>query len=330
MVSPRLSLVLDGQDQPDRAVVYRPRMDANLDALKGCDVQIVQGFKPDFDAFERAGFAPQTVADGAFDLAVVAVPRAKAEARALIADAAQRSQRVIVDGQKTDGIDSLLKEVRKRKEISGVVSKAHGKAFLFDASQGSDDFSDWADPGVLSVIDGFKTRLGVFSSDRVDKASAALVAALPEKLPANLADFGAGWGYLSRHILEREGVKKLHIVEAEAAALDCARLNVDDPRAVFHWADATEFSIKPDLDGIIMNPPFHTTRAADPALGQAFIAAAARCLAPHGQLWMVANRHLPYEAKLAEMFGKVVEIGGTPAFKILQASNPLRARKRPA
>jgi 16S rRNA (guanine1207-N2)-methyltransferase len=305
-------------------------MDANLDALKGCDLQIVQGFKPDFDAFERAGFAPQTAPEGMFDLAIVAVPRVKAEARALIADAATRGVRVVVDGQKTDGIDSLLKDVRKRAPITALVSKAHGKAFMFDGTTGTADFSDWADPGVLSIVEDFKTRLGVFSSDRIDKASAALVAALPEKLPATVADFGAGWGYLSRHILTHEGVKKLHIVEAEAAALDCARLNVDDPRAVFHWADATEFTVKPGLDGIIMNPPFHTTRAADPALGQAFIASAARCLAPHGHLWMVANRHLPYEAKLAEMFGTVVEIGGTPAFKILQASKPLRASKRTA
>jgi 16S rRNA (guanine1207-N2)-methyltransferase len=125
-----------------------------------------------------------------------------------------------------------------------------------------------------------------------------------------------------------EGVKKLHIIEAEATALDCARANITDDRAVFHWADVTTHEAKPAYDGIIMNPPFHTTRAADPGLGQAFIASAARCLAPHGHLWMVANRHLPYEATLSEHFGLVAEIGGTPAFKILQASKPLRTGKR--
>lgn len=324
MVSPRLTLVLDGQDQPARVVVYRPRAGADLSALAGAHVQIVQGFKPDFDAFQLQDHDTCTTPDGAFDLAIVAVPRAKAEARALIADAAARSARVVVDGQKTDGIDSLLKEVRKRTEVIALVSKAHGKAFLFEGG----DFSDWADPGALTVVDDFVTRLGVFSADRVDKASAALIAALPEKLPARLADFGAGWGYLSRHILTHEGVKQLHVVEAESRALECARANIDDPRAVFHWADVTTHEAKPGYDGVIMNPPFHTTRAADPALGQAFIVAAARCLAPHGHLWMVANRHLPYEATLGEHFGTVAEIGGTPSFKILQASKPFRASKR--
>ncbi|MBU2868142.1 class I SAM-dependent methyltransferase [Pacificibacter marinus] len=324
MVSPRLSLVLDGQDQPNRVVVYRPRSDADYSGFGDASVQIVQGFKPDFAAFQSLGYDTRTAAEGSFDLAIVAVPRAKREARALIADAAMRSVRVVVDGQKTDGIDSLLKDVRKRADVTALVSKAHGKAFMFEGG----DFTDWADPGALNAIDGFETRLGVFSADRVDKASAALVAALPDKLPSKIADFGAGWGYLSRHILAIEGVKKLHIVEAEATALECARANITDDRAVFHWADVTTHEAKPAYDGIIMNPPFHTTRAADPGLGQAFIASAARCLAPHGHLWMVANRHLPYEATLSEHFGLVAEIGGTPAFKILQASKPLRTGKR--
>ena len=49
---------------------------------------------------------------------------------------------------------------------------------------------------------------------------------------------------------------------------------------------------------MIMNPPFHQGRAAEPDLGAAFIAAAARILKPHGRLMMVANRQLPYEAAL--------------------------------
>ncbi|WP_417261204.1 class I SAM-dependent methyltransferase [Celeribacter sp.] len=318
MVSPRLSLLLDGSP-PSRVAVYRPRSDADLSALKGAEVQIVQGFKPDAEAFKAQGYEVVTEADGQFDLAIVAVPRAKAEARALIADAAARADQVIVDGQKTDGIDSLWKDIKKRVETQ-VVSKAHGKAIRFSGG----DFSDWANPGPLHLIDGFTTRLGVFSVDRIDKASEALAEALPAKLPARIADLGAGWGYLSRAILEREGVKELHLVEAEAAAIASAKDNITDPRAQFHWDDATKFKPPHLLDAVIMNPPFHTTRAADPALGQAFITAAARMLSPQGQLWLVANRQLPYEATLASLFGTVDEIAVTGGFKLLHAAKPLR------
>lgn len=324
MVSSRLPLILDDLT-PERIVVYRPRLGDDLSVLSG-QVELVQGFKPDHDGFAAQGYSVCTAAEGRFDLAIVRVPRSKAEARALISDAASRASMVVVDGQKTDGIDSLLKEVKKRGDVTQVISKAHGKAFVFSGG----DFEDWADPGPLSLIDGYVTRLGVFSVERVDKASEVLLAHLPERLPAKIADLGAGWGYLSRAILAHPGVKQLHVVEAEDAALACARDNVTDARAEFHWADATTFRPPTLLDAVIMNPPFHTSRAADPALGQAFIRAAAEMLAPSGQLWLVANRQLPYEAKLADYFLSHKEIGGTGGFKILHAEKPLRRRAKSA
>lgn len=75
-----------------------------------------------------------------------------------------------------------------------------------------------------------------------------------------------------------------------------------------------------------MNPPFHIGRASDPELGRAFIRAAARMLSPRGQLYMVANRHLPYEGDLAAAYGEVREIGGDNRFKIVQAARPSRTR----
>jgi 16S rRNA (guanine1207-N2)-methyltransferase len=78
------------------------------------------------------------------------------------------------------------------------------------------------------------------------------------------------------------------------------------------------------LDVIVMNPPFHQGRAASPQLGAAFIAAAAQMLKPSGQLWMVANRHLPYEPALAAAFKTHSELPGTPGFKLFHAEGPLR------
>ena len=50
-------------------------------------------------------------------LSVVFLPRAKALARGLVAQAlAETDGPVVVDGQKTDGIDSLLKEVRGKAQ----------------------------------------------------------------------------------------------------------------------------------------------------------------------------------------------------------------------
>ncbi len=76
-----------------------------------------------------------------------------------------------------------------------------------------------------------------------------------------------------------------------------------------------------------MNPPFHTGRAVDPSLGRAFVQAAAAMLKPSGQLWMVANRHLPYETTLAQAFVQSEEVAGDTKFKILRGARPATKRR---
>lgn len=301
-------------------LALRPNADADLGALPRDRTRILHGFRPDIDALEAQGWTVGEPAPAA--AAVVFVPRAKPLARALVAQAARLAPLVIIDGQKTDGVDSLWRELRNRIPEIPCVTRAHGRLFWFDASAA--DLSDWEAPAPAPVDGGFVTQWGAFSADGPDRGSQMLAAALPAKLPSRMADLGAGWGYLARAVLARDGVKSLDLVEAEKLALDCARVNVTDERATFHWADATRF--KPDhlYDGVVMNPPFHTGRAADPSLGRAFIAAAARMLAPSGQLWMVANRHLPYEASLRDSFRTVEEIGGDGAFKLFHAIRPLK------
>jgi 16S rRNA (guanine1207-N2)-methyltransferase len=167
----------------------------------------------------------------------------------------------------------------------------------------------------------------VFSADGVDLASALLADALPEKLSGQVADLGAGWGYLAAHVLTRPKVEAVHLIEAGHMALECARRNVTDDRAVFHWEDATRWESAHRMDTVVMNPPFHSGRAAEPAMGQAFVAAAARILSANGALWMVANRHLPYETELKIRFSDVEEIGGDARFKLFCARRPVRRRR---
>lgn len=314
-----------------RICVFHPLPDHDLDPLGRARVDVVQPFLPAFRHFESLGFrahgdTPGTAGrDGPFAASAVFLPRAKALARARIAEAAALTEGpVLVDGAKTDGIDSLLKDLRKRVVIGGVVSKAHGKLFWFDAQAAA--LSDWIAPPMSA--DGFRTRAGVFSADAVDPASRLLADALPAGIGGAVADLGAGWGYLSARLLERPAVRALHLVEADHTALECARANVDDARARFHWADARDWAPPERLDAVVMNPPFHTGRSAEPDLGRAFIASAARCLLPAGRLWLVANRHLPYEQSLQAHFAETREIGGDGRFKLLTAARPTRIKRR--
>lgn len=321
MAQPRLSTALsDGTlTLPEgRIAVLRPPMGYDIGDLPRDAVWIDHGFAPDHRFWSDSGYDVGTAPTG-LAAVIVVVPRSKALARAMIARAATMAPMVIVDGQRTDGVDSLFKDLRKRFGDMSSVTKAHGRIFWF-ASPGA--MPDWA-ATASATADGYVTQPGVFAEGGIDKGSAQLIAALPAKLPKTLADLGGGWGYLTDQVLKMHpNVESVDLVEAEALALDCARQNVTDPRANFHWADATTWRPTQSYGGIITNPPFHTSRAADPALGRAFIASAAKMLAKSGHLWLVANRHLPYEHALGDHFARVDEIGGDGGFKVFHAHRP--------
>jgi 16S rRNA (guanine1207-N2)-methyltransferase len=309
----RLELALaEGRFAPEGVIVLRPRLGDDLSALPGATV--LTGFRPDHDHFARSH--PTEARPSA--TALVCLPRSKDLALALIAEAVTLAPLVVLDGQKTDGFDGILREVKRAGyAVSEVLSKAHGKLMTFPAGPAPEAWKL-----CKRDIGGFVTQAGVFSADAPDEGSRLLAEALPASLPAKVGDLGAGWGYLSRAILAREGVKSLDLVEAEALALDCARENIQDARAAFHWADATTFRAPRLWGAVVMNPPFHSGREADLALGQAFLRAAHRGLAPDGSLYMVANRHLAYEPLLKTLFHKVEEIGGTGAFRLTRAAFP--------
>lgn len=299
-------------------VVLRPRAGDDLSALPQDRVVVKTGFKPDHDYFAAQGYRME----GRATVAIVCVPRAKSEARALMAEA-MGADLIVVDGQKTDGVETLLKDCKALGlSVGEALSKAHGKLAVVKPGPA---LAEWAAKPMLIAGD-FQTLPAVFSADGPDRGSVLLAAALPAKLGARVADLGAGWGYLSRAILLRQGVKELDLVEAEAEALTCTRVNIPDARAKFHWADATTFKPPQFWDSVVMNPPFHTAREADAGLGIAFIKAAQRGLSPSGSLWMVANRHLPYDKLLVTLFKQVEEIGGDKAFRVTRASYPIRAR----
>ncbi|NVO26136.1 class I SAM-dependent methyltransferase [Donghicola sp. C2-DW-16] len=321
----RLSLALEaGLTLPTEGAiaVFRPRADTPLDPLPRTRVEAIQSFAPDHTMLAARGYTVVTQETGPYALSIVCLPRAKDEARDLIACAmaATPNGTVVIDGTKTDGIESVLKDMRKRTPVSGPISKAHGKIFWCAAS---DAFADWRKLPSKNA-DGYLTAPGVFSADKVDRASKLLVQTLPQKLGRRVADLGAGWGYISANILDRDGLESLHLVEAEANALDCARQTISDDRVRFHWADVTRWHHPEIMDAVVMNPPFHTSRDADPTIGQAFIRAAHGMLSQTGKLWLVANRHLPYESTLSDFFNEVSEIGGDGSFKVLEAARPRR------
>ncbi len=294
------------------------------DRLRGLDATALRCISDAFTLstmLKSAGISVTRKLEEPVSNALVFVPRTKAETWDLISAAVKAAPEgwVIVDGQKTDGIESVAKQIARDVAEVGSYSKGHGKTIWFRASE------------AVSLIKpvtkaqknkgGYLTAPGVFSADDVDPASELLMQYIPADVGTKVADLGAGWGYLTARLLEQnEHIKALHLIEDNASALDCARSNIADDRADFQWADALSWTPSKPLDTVVMNPPFHTSRSAEPKLGIDFIHAAARMLRSGGKLFMVANAHLPYEAALEQSFDRVELLGRTSRFKVFSAT----------
>ena len=284
------------------------------------NLTVEQGFAPIFNQFEVAGFAVTPRAEGRFAMVLVNLTRARAENLCNIARACEMSDgMVLVNGAKTDGVESLLKQVRKETSVE-VVSKAHGKVFWFEAAPMP---TTWLEAGKL-VKNGadFLTAPGMFSFEKVDLGS-ALLAPYLQDLKGRVADLGAGWGWLAAQALGPD-VSEIVLYEAEHMALEAARLNLGDARAQFVWGDVLALPKSAPYDVVLSNPPFHQGRAAQPEIGIGFIEAAAKILKPKGRFLMVANRQLPYERALDGAFRKWKMLSQTGGFKIFEASLPKR------
>ncbi|MDC7808434.1 class I SAM-dependent methyltransferase [Luteimonas sp BLCC-B24] len=299
-----------------------------------------QSFKPLHAALQRAGLdaldgEPDDAVLPRRSLVLVLPPRQRDESRAVLARALQAVRPggwVLASVANDEGAKSAQDDLATLAGNIGALSKHKCRVFWAQAGETVDTalVERWAAlDRPRDVLGGrFRSRPGVFAWDRIDPASALLASHLPTTLAGRVADLGAGYGYLSAELLQRcPGITALDVFEAEGRALALARHNLAaiDTRAAlnFHWHDVTT-GVPPGYDVVVSNPPFHAHgREGRPDIGRAFIAAAAAALRPGGALWLVANRHLPYEDVLDARFGEVSEVASSGAFKVIHA---VRAR----
>lgn len=165
---------------------------------------------------------------------------------------------------------------------------------------------------------GLWTQPGIFSWDRRDTGTELLLAHLP-RFAGHGADFGCGIGLIAAKVLSRPSVAGLTLIDIDRRAIDAARRNISDARAQFHWADARQMRFPDKLDFVVSNPPFHFDGHENRGLGQTMLAAAASALRKGGAFWLVANRHLPYEAELERAFATWTERASASGFKVIEA-----------
>lgn len=298
-----------------------------IEELISAKLTYAQGFRPDFLKLQRAGcyVVPELPKRGGYDAVLVRLGRHRGQNEAWLAEARKLVKKdglILASGGKTDGAVSLRKRIAKAGMAIDYASLNHGVVFWFDAA-GAAALSDLAPTSATPVEGRFVTAPGMFSHGKIDSGSRLLAQHLPDSLSGVVADFCAGWGYLSSRIAEQcPGVETLHLYEADHASLQAAKTNLQALNSVkveFFWHDLFGEPLDQHYDAIVMNPPFHTGRKAEPELGIRLIEVAHDALRDRGHLLLVANRQLPYETTLKSQFGSVNTVVEDAHYKVLIA-----------
>jgi 16S rRNA (guanine1207-N2)-methyltransferase len=289
-------------------------------------VTACQPLRPLAVACEKAGMTITEKPSGKFSTILFLPGKSKEEVLAGFARAHDQlipGGVLIVSLANTSGASRFEKELGRAAPLLFSVSKNKCRAFAVSNSEpwNPEILVEWRELASPAVIPDspFITEPGVFSAKHIDPGSALLAAHLPPSLYGNVADLGAGWGFLSHSALEKSPrISRIDLFEADARALACSRKNVSG-KAAFIWHDVTS-GLPEKYDHIITNPPFHTAQSKDVDLGKAFLTVAAASLKRGGTLHFVANRQLPYEAHLEALGLRSRLIAENHTYKVIYAS----------
>lgn len=182
--------------------------------------------------------------------------------------------------------------------------------------------ADFEPPWLGFDLEGLRVEAlpGVHSAGRLDRGTELLLASTPwpDLRGTALLDLGCGSGVLA--LRAAAAGARVTAVDDELAAIRSTRhnaeLNGSALRAIHSDIDS-ELEAG-DFDVVVTNPPFHVGKGVRLAVPEAFIAAAHRLLRSGGELWLVANRELPYERMLGS-WRRCERVADNGGFKVLRA-----------
>jgi 16S rRNA (guanine1207-N2)-methyltransferase len=267
--------------------------------------------------------ALETVPEGSVDDIMIYAPPGVLERRhvlALALKALKVGGRLDVMAPKDKGGSRLKKELTGFGVEVGETAKAHHRRCIVIKPETMAGIDEAIAEGAARIVPGLEawSQPGIFAWDRIDAGSALLAQHMPALKGAGV-DLGCGYGALATVALRSPAVTSLRLIDLDRRAVEAATKNVVDPRVTVEWADVRTMPAAGELNFVVSNPPFHDGGAEDRRLGQAFIRKAAELLKKGGGAWIVANRHLPYEAELNAAFMRVRLVTDSGGYKLFEA-----------
>ncbi|GAA1259520.1 class I SAM-dependent methyltransferase [Arthrobacter pascens] len=161
----------------------------------------------------------------------------------------------------------------------------------------------------------------VFAGTKLDIGTRFLLRFLPDMPEAATAvDLGCGTGILAAMYARAHPASAVIATDqsaaAAASAAATAKANGLDGQVSVLQDDAMASLPAGSADLILLNPPFHLGASVHAGAGIKMFEAAARVLAPGGELWTVFNSHLRYVPTLERLVGPTRIKGRNPKFTV--------------
>jgi len=272
---------------------------------------------------------------GPFDSVALRMPRSReAYVMALHAMAANMREGAVlyVYGANDEGIRSAPKAFSPFfADAETVIAKSHARVWRARRTPSHaglrGTLADWRVVTRLSIgarVRDWVSYPGVFAHGRVDAGTALLIGNLPPVARyARALDFGAGSGLIARALVDAGAT--VEMLEADAVALEAARENVPEARAVL-GAELCALG-KARFGLIASNPPIHKGRARDLTVMSRLVAEAPRCLTASGVLLLVTERTVPVPRLAKDQFATIELIVEQSGYRIWRIANPLPKRQ---
>jgi 16S rRNA (guanine1207-N2)-methyltransferase len=242
-----------------------------------------------------------------------------------------------ISGANNEGIKSATKLLERAFGNSTLLAYDSGHRIVFavkesEAPADEEVFdSPFLDSDTFHEIDvlmrgeSFRiySRPGVFSWDHLDEATEILAEHMMVLPGASVFDLGCGSGPLGILASRLSGGGPLVMVDADVEAIRSAKKSAEGSGVKNFRAlpsDVAEAVIDERFDLVVTNPPFHVGKQTELSVPMQFIEDAWEVLAPGGQLFLVANRTLPYETPIRRRFGNALMVHDGRRFKVLTAN----------